>query len=133
MTAQDEATLVGRGLAFPPRIGLDGRMAYSAGAENVRENIRVVLSTDRQERVMLPQFGGGLVRYLFEPNTPDTHRLIQERITQALTRWEPRIELEGVRVAASADDPRAAIASVRYRLRATGFSDRTDVTVRLAG
>src|SRR5262245_24158757 len=131
--AQNEAALLGRGISFPPRIGLDGRMAYSSGAENVRESIRVILSTDRQERVMLPQFGGGLARYLFEPNTPDTHRLIQERITQALVRWEPRIELEAVRVTAAADDPRAAVATVRYRLKATGGSDRTDLTVRLAG
>ena len=131
--AQSEAVLLGRGISFPPRIGVDGRFAYSAGAENVRESIRVILSTDRQERVMLPQFGGGLTRYLFEPNTPDTHRLIQERITQALTRWEPRIDLETVRVIAAPDDPRAAVATVRYRLRATGVSDRADLTVRLAG
>lgn len=131
--AQSEATLLGRGLSFPPRIGLDGRFAYSAGAENVRESIRVILSTDRQERIMLPQFGGGLARYLFEPNTPATHRLIQERITQALGRWEPRIELEGVRVEADPNDPRAAVADVRYRLRATGASDRLDLTLQLAG
>jgi hypothetical protein len=130
---QDEATLLGRGISFPPRIGLDGRFAYSAGSENVRESIRIILSTDRQERIMIPQFGGGLARYLFEPNTLDTHRLIQERITQALGRWEPRIDLEAVRVVADPDDPRAAVATVRYRLRATGLSDRTDLRVRLAG
>jgi len=131
--AQDEATLLGRGISFPPRIGLDGRFAFSAGSENVRESIRIILSTDRQERIMLPEFGGGLARYLFEPNTPDTHRLIQEHITQALGRFEPRIDLEEVRVVADSSDPRAAVATVRYRLLATGASDRTDLTVRLAG
>src|SRR5262249_29132472 len=127
---QDDATLLGRGFSFPPRIGLDGRFAYSDGSENVRESIRVILSTDRKERIMLPQFGGGLASYLFAPNSPDTHRLIQERITQALGRWEPRIDLENVRVAADPTDARAAIATVRYKLRATGASDRTDLTVR---
>jgi len=131
--AQSDAVLIGRGISFPPRIDADGRFAYSTGAENVRESIRVVLSTDRLERIMLPEFGGGLASYLFEPNTPTTHRLIQERITQALGRWEPRIEIEGVRVAADPDDPRAAIATVRYRLRATGLTDRADVRVQLAG
>jgi phage baseplate assembly protein W len=131
--AQSEATLLGRGISFPPRIDADGRFAYSAGAENVRESIRVILSTDRRERIMLPDFGGALTRYLFEPNTPTTHRLIQEQITQALNLWEPRIELEAVRVTSDADDPRAAIATVRYRLRATGLADRTDVRVQLAG
>ena len=131
--AQNEATLLGRGISFPPRIGVDGRLAYSSGSENVRESIRVILSTDRQERIMLPQFGGGLARYLFEPNTPDTHRLMQERITQSLARFEPRIELELVLVAADVDDPRAAVATIRYRLLATGASEQTDLTVRLVG
>lgn len=131
--AQDEAALLGRGIAFPPRVGPDGRIAFSAGAQNVRDSIRVILSTERSERVMLPEFGGGLRRYLFEPNTPTTHRLLQERITQALGRWEPRIQVESVRVVASPDDPRAAVATVRYRLRATGAADRTDLTLSLAG
>jgi uncharacterized protein len=131
--AQSEATLLGRGISFPPRIGVDGRLAFSAGSENVRESIRVILSTDRQERIMLPQFGGGLARYLFEPNTPDTHRLIQERITQSLARFEPRIELELVHVTADADDPRAAIATIRYKLLATGASEQTNLGVRLLG
>jgi phage baseplate assembly protein W len=131
--AQTEATLLGRGISFPPRIGSDGRFAYSSGAENVRESIRIILSTDQRERIMLPQFGGGLAQYLFQPNTPATHRLIQESITQSLARWEPRIELDSVRVAADPADARAAVATVQYRVRATGLSDRTDVTVRLAG
>jgi uncharacterized protein len=130
---QDEANLLGRGISFPPRIGLDGRFAYSAGAENVRESIRVILSTERRQRVMLPEFGGDLSRYLFEPNTPDTHRLIRERITQSLALWEPRIELESVSVVADPQDPRAAVASVRYRLRATSTSERADLSLRLAG
>jgi phage baseplate assembly protein W len=130
--AQNEATLLGRGVSFPPRIGSDGRFAYSAGAENVRESIRVILSTDRQERLMLPDFGGGLTRYLFQPNTPTTHTLIQESITDSLAVWEPRIEVESVRVAADPADNRAAIATIRYRVRATGLQDRTDLIVRLA-
>ena len=130
---QDDASLLGRGFAFPPRIGLDGRFAYSAGTDNVRESIRVILSTDRRERIMLPQFGGGLASHLFAPNTPDTHRLIQERITQSLARWEPRIDVASVRVDADPNDGRAAIATVRYTLRATGLSETTSLSVRLAG
>jgi phage baseplate assembly protein W len=129
---QTEATLLGRGISFPPRVGPDGRLAYSAGAENVRESIRVILSTDREERLMLPDFGGGLTRYLFQPNTPMTHTLIQESITNSLAVWEPRIEVQSVRVAADATDNRAAIATIRYTVKATGVQDRTDLTVRLA-
>lgn len=129
---QTEATLLGRGISFPPRIGPDGRLAYSAGAENVRESIRLILSTDREERLMLPDFGGGLTRYLFQPNTPTTHTLIQEAITNSLAVWETRIEVQSVRVAADPTDSRAAIATIRYTVKATGLQDRTSLTVRLA-
>ena len=129
----DAGSLLGRGISFPPRIGPDGRFARSAGTGNVREAIRVILSTERSERVMLPQFGGGLKPFLFKPNIAATHRLIQERITQALGRWESRIEVESVRVAASEEDPRAAVATIRYRLRSTGALDQTDLTVLLGG
>ena len=79
---------------------------------------------------LLPQFGGDLKRLLFEPNTPGTHRLIQERITQALGRFEPRIRVEAVRIAADPEDSRAAVATVEYRLVATGVADRLDLTLR---
>jgi Bacteriophage baseplate protein W len=128
---ETEATLLGRGISFPPRIGPDGRIAISAGADNVRESIRVILSTERRERLMLPQFGGGLAPYLFQPNIPSTHTLIADRIRQALGRWEPRIDVESVKVVASAEEPREAIATIAYRLVATGTGGRVDLTLRL--
>jgi len=131
--AQTEAALLGRGISFPPRIGPDGRFALSSGADNVRESICVILSTERRERLMLPRFGGGLQPYLFQPNIPSTHTLIEDRIREALGRWEPRVAVETVRVAASADDPREAIATIRYRLVATGDAARLDLTLRLTG
>lgn len=126
-----EATLLGRGISFPPRIGPDGRLALSSGTDNVRESIRVILSTERRERLMLSQFGGGLAPYLFQPNIPSTHTLIADRIRLALGRWEPRIDVESVEVAASAEEPREAIATIAYRLVATGAAGRLDLTLRL--
>ncbi len=130
MMIKGDAALLGSGLSFPPRIGPDGRLAISTGAGNVRESIRVILATDRRERLMLPQFGGGLQRLLFEPNTQATRRLIQERITQALGRWEPRIRVESVQVAADPQEPRRAVATVRYRLALTGDAARLDLNLR---
>ena len=101
----DEASLLGQGVAFPPRLGADGRMAWSAGSQNVRESIRVILGTDGGERVMLPAFGAGLRTFLYEPNIPATHRLIEDRMAKALQRWEPRIPGRPHRVAADPADP----------------------------
>ncbi len=128
-----DAALFGRGLAFPPRLDADGRVAWSAGPANIRDAIRVVLMTDPGERVMLPAFGAGLRSFLSEPNVAATHRLIEQRIVHALERWEPRIDVGAVRVRASEHEPQQAVVTVEYVLVAARAPDQVTTTVRLAG
>ena len=119
----------GKSLGFPPRVGSDGRMRWSEGETNIRESIRVVLSTDKNERIALADFGAGLMRYLFEPNITATHARIADAITAALGRWEPRIAVESVDVLEDPEDATSAIATIGYRLVATGARERTSVSV----
>ena len=129
----DSARLYGRGISFPPRIGADGRVAWSQGEANVRESIRVILMTERSERLRLPEFGGGLGQFLFEPNVVTTRHLIGDRITKALEHWEPRIAVESVVVDPDPDDPEGAIATITYQLVATQTRERVTLNVSLAG
>ena len=129
----ERGRMFGRGLAFPPRVGGDGRVAWSEGELNVRESIQVILLTERRERLMLPEFGGGLSGYLFEPNTVTTRRLIKDRIQRALEQWEPRISVESVEVDADPDDAQAAVATITYQLVATQTRERVRLGVTLAG
>jgi phage baseplate assembly protein W len=129
----DAGRILGRGISFPPRVGSDGRVAWSEGEQNVRESVEVVLRTELHERLRLPDFGGGLGRFLFEPNTTTTRRQIQDRIVKALALWEPRISVESVAVDADPRDREAAVATVIYRLVATQSQERVSLTVLLAG
>jgi phage baseplate assembly protein W len=108
-------------------------MAWSSGPQNIRENIRVILTTQKKERLMLPDFGAGLSAYLFEPNIVATHRLMQERIAQALARWEPRIRVESVTVEPDPahDDEESALVTIAYKLVATGTAERMSVSIQL--
>jgi Bacteriophage baseplate protein W len=129
----DAARVFGRGFAFPPRL-VDGRVAFSAGEENVREAIRIVLMTEQRERLRLPEFGGSLGRFLFEPNSVATRRRIQDQIAIALARWEPRIAVESVDVQPDpADERQAAVATITYRLVATQARERVNLRISLAG
>lgn len=130
MAGPDDA--LGRGFAFPPGIGPDGRWAWSSGVENLRQSIRIILGTERRERVMNPAFGGGLRRFLFQPNTADTHRLIEETIVQSLARWEPRIRVEGVEVGPDPDEADAARATVRFRIVRTEAQESVSLRVQLS-
>jgi phage baseplate assembly protein W len=123
--------LFGRSMAFPPRIGADGRMDWSEGPQNIRESIQIILQTEVGERLMLRPFGAGLGQFLFEPNTTANRRLIQERVETALRLWEPRIRLREVRVDEDPNDPQQVIITLDYGLVATGAGERLALTVNL--
>jgi phage baseplate assembly protein W len=125
--------IFGKGISFPPRIGADGRVVWSEGENNIRESIKVILLTELNERLRLPDFGGGLNRFLFEPNTATTRQLIRDRITKALAQWEPRVTVQSVSVEPDAQDPQAAIATIQYKLVATQVSERVSLNVTLGG
>jgi phage baseplate assembly protein W len=129
----DQGRLFGRGISFPPRVGADGRVAWSEGEQNVREAIRVILMTDRRERLRLPDFGGSLSRFLFEPNTVTTRHLIADQIQKSLEQWEPRMRIESVNVEPDGTDPQAAIATITYKLVATQTRERISLAITLGG
>jgi uncharacterized protein len=129
----DPGNRFGRGIAFPPHVGSDGRVQWSDGPENVRESIRIILMTEQQERVMLPEFGGGLRRFLYEPNTTATLRLIQARVTASLERWEPRVKLEDVSVRADDGNPTLAIVTIDYALVASAERGSLTLAVPTGG
>ncbi|MFB6247929.1 MAG: GPW/gp25 family protein [Salinibacter sp.] len=122
-----------RGIAFPPRVGPDGRVAWSSGAQNVRESIRIILQTSLQERIMRPSFGGGLEQFLYESNTLSTRTQIEERTQRALARWEPRAAVEAVRAGTVPGEPSAVELTIAYTVRETGTREQVRLTLDLGG
>ncbi|GAA6184704.1 MULTISPECIES: GPW/gp25 family protein [Alteromonadaceae] len=105
---------LGKGWAFPVQPSqADKTIAYVEGAEKVRQSIWMILQTEPMERIMRPNFGCGLRRYLMQPNNSATWSGIQRDIERALSRWEPRIKLEEVKVNGG-EDPSVAMISIRY-------------------
>jgi uncharacterized protein len=129
----DLGQLFGRGISFPPRVSPDGQIVWSTGEDNVRDSIKIILLTNQRERLRLPDFGGNLTRFLFEPNTVATRHQIEEEIKGALAQWEPRIIVDSVTVDPDPDDAQAGIATIQYRLVATRTRERVSLTVSLGG
>lgn len=125
-------SIFGKSLSFPPRVGADGRFVWSSGEDNIRESIAVILRTEPGERVGLADFGAGLARFLFEPNTVATHTRMQDAIRRALDRWERRIQVEAIDVAAHPADPETAVATITYRLVATAALERISLSIPLS-
>ena len=90
-----------------------GRLTLVSGPEKVRQAIFTLLDTDPGERVMRPDFGCGLRRFLMHPDNPATRAAIEREITQALGRWEPRVRLLDIAVLGT-DDPSLVQIEIHY-------------------
>ncbi len=65
-----------------------GRLAQEHDYEAyIKQLIRQVLFTAQGERINRPDFGAGVRRLIFAPNSPATASLAQTLVYQALTTW----------------------------------------------
>jgi phage baseplate assembly protein W len=120
MTAPEPArAFLGVGWAFPPRVEGTGAVAEAVYEDDIREAIRIILGTDPGERVMRPEFGAGLSRFVFEPVNTATVTRMQRQVRDALVTWEPRIDVEEVAVTPRGDPPVVLEVEMTYRVRAT--------------
>jgi phage baseplate assembly protein W len=89
--------------------------------------------TEPGERLMREDFGCGLRKFLFEPNTVTTRQLIRERVVRAIGRWEPRVKVDDVTVETDPGNPRLIGINIFFRLVATQMMGRLGVTLQLEG
>jgi phage baseplate assembly protein W len=110
---------LGQGLAFPLQVNPRGEIALARGERDIEQSIRIILETMPGERVMRPDFGCRIWELVFAPYDPTTEGLLIHYVEQALTRWEPRIDLTSVKVS---DDPvqqGAVLIEINYVIKAT--------------
>ncbi|MCP9835701.1 MULTISPECIES: GPW/gp25 family protein [unclassified Cyanobium] len=118
--SNSEEGFLGRGMALFPFSIQGGEVAMSGYEDQVEQSIRLILETEWGERVMRPEFGAGMESVAFEPLNAVTLALVRERVSEALLRFEPRIELLSVAVEADvAESGRRLLVSLTYRIRRT--------------
>jgi phage baseplate assembly protein W len=120
--------ILGVGWGFPVRIDRPregevsapdrGRcgVALSRYEDDIEQAIRIILSTNKGERRMRPTFGCEIHSLMFSPANPTTFGLLRHYVEEALTMWEPRIDVKDIDV--EAGDGRVDI-TISYALRAT--------------
>lgn len=64
--------------------------------EVVQQNLKMLLLTSPGERIMDPNFGVGMRRFLFEQNNGQTHSQIKTKIKRQVSEYMSYIEIEDV-------------------------------------
>jgi phage baseplate assembly protein W len=115
MAAIPSRVYLGTGWKFPVQVSPAGQLTFSSGEQSIEESIWIILATARGERQMLPRFGCGIHDLVFAPNNPATQGNVAHLVKDALTDWEPRIDVMDINV--DAPEPNTMLIRVDYRIR----------------
>ncbi len=85
------------GLRFPFKTTAQNLFGEPNDIELINSSINFILNTSVGEYITLPEFGSELPKDLFEQNDFVLKSLIIRHVTDALERWEPRINVFRIR------------------------------------
>jgi uncharacterized protein len=115
--ASDTRTFLGVGWKFPLQVTPAGNIAQSSYEQKVEESIYLILSTAKGERLMMPDFGCGIHDLVFAPNNAQTPTRVVQTVRQALTKYEPRIDVLDLDAQTSPETPNLLLIRISYRIR----------------
>ncbi len=68
---------------------------------------------------MRPEFGCDLHELVFSPNNVATFGRVEQKVREALARWEPRVSISKVDVQADREDGNLLRIEIEYQIKAT--------------
>ena len=85
-------------------IGVDRRTGQLlSGLDHLKQSIEDILTTPLGSRRMRPDYGSNLRRFVDLPVNDGWKSAVQAEVARALGRWEPRVQLERVKVVSVLD------------------------------
>lgn len=107
----------GAGWNFPLRVDPTGAIALATQSRDIEQAIEVIIRTAPGERPMRPEFGCRIQDHLFSPTNETTRAAIANDVRAALELWEPRIDVEDIRVEFDPQQLSMFYIDVGYRIR----------------
>lgn len=85
---------IGTGITLPLQL-VNGRVPLETGVELIRKSIVMILAWPYGTRFFLNEFGSRVEELLEEPNDDILQNIAQTFIADAISLWEPRVNLVG--------------------------------------
>ena len=96
------------GLAFPfSNSAISGSIPFKVNyttRDQIKSNIVVYLSTNKGERPLNPNYGGGLKNFLFEQLSTNTFSNVESVVRRELASQFPQVNLKKIEVLGSPDN-----------------------------
>jgi len=115
-----ENKFLGKGWTFPPEFfGGGAELQMISGEEDIRQSLQILLSTSLDERMMSPDYGCNLNKFMFEPANSGLVNELESLVSRAILLNEPRIAVDKVNVKDINPDNGLIEISVDYTVRTT--------------
>jgi phage baseplate assembly protein W len=108
---------IGAGWNFPLQIDPTNSISLATHVRDIEQAIEIIIRTAPGERPMRPEFGCRIQDHLFSPVNQATAAAIAFDVRRALELWEPRIDVDSVRVTADNEDQGTFYIDVGYQVR----------------
>lgn len=121
---EDTKEYLGRGMKFPPQVdAVTGRFKQVSYEEDIKEAIYILLMTSKGERVMLPDFGCDIQKFIYDIPSSTYVSLLKIEILDALVKWEPRISNIEIEIDTAELSNAKVLIKLQYLVRTTNHSD----------
>jgi phage baseplate assembly protein W len=118
------------GVALPLRISSsDGFVMIRTIKRLVKQNLKMLILTNPGERVMEPQFGVGMKRYLFQNFSQTTNSEISAKIREQVSIYLPLVNIINIDFDSSDSDQNQLFVSIRYSLPDINVKDLLQITI----
>jgi phage baseplate assembly protein W len=96
---RDELVFIGIDLPFRKSDGPEGWFASTSySIDAVKQNVKLLLQTRKGERLMQPNLGLDLHKFLFEPFTADLVLNIENDIVETFNIWLPFVTIQDISI-----------------------------------
>ena len=118
--ASADKSFLGTGWSFPPTFSRTNHAVVMVKDDvDIRESLWILFSTSLGERIMLSTYGNQLWKMVFRGITTTLITQMQDLVAQAILYWEPRINVDLVRIDTDDSVNGLLLISVDYTVRKT--------------
>ena len=109
--------------------GTDGFHLLKNFAQMAKQNFKMLILTNPGERVMYPEYGVGITRYLFDNFSNDTYTRIDNRLREQVKIYLPYINIIEVNFGGSDNKPNTLGVRIIYAIPQIGVRDLLEFTI----
>lgn len=113
-----------QGISFPFRFSPLGHLATSAGSEQIRDQLHLLLSTSLGQRVFRPTYGSELSLFSLRPDDLSLAPIVEQAVVSAVAESGIRVRVSQVTLVPTGD-------RVRIRVSYTELDDTISVVRQL--